>query len=399
MPIAASSYPPPTCNQTADVTVVGASVAGLSAILTLIEGGICPSRIVLLEPESLDWRASGCSRGILAPAFWHPFSRLHTSMGPDAARLLHFAADGCTQMRAWAGRMGHLPGASGGGANLFPSNGVFHLPTSDFEQREMLESVELLRAAGYPVEVLSPLEAESILGFLPQFSVAYDAAGGNFDPAAFLRRAVGDLAAQGVKIHTAVPIMRSSSSNDGAIQVEVAAPANAANREAEVQAVVRSECLIQACESNAVAISPSLSTLLTSRQERLTWLGGPSVPVQAAVIWNRGLADWHPCADGSLLVTESRPPPEFHADEIPVTRAHASASPLEIVDQKMMPMPVTADGLPLIGSNPSRADEILCLGFHGWGSTFAAAAGALAADLLINGRSDYADLFSPRRLL
>ncbi len=403
MPIAASSYPPPTCNQTADVTILGASIAGIFAISSLIEGGISPSRIVLLEPGALDWRASGCSRGIHAPAFWHSFGRLHSSMGADAIRLLQFVAKGCNRMQAWAERLNQA-GTDGRGANLLSTSGVFHLPASDFEQQEMLESVELLKSSSYPIEVLSPPEVEGALGFASPYSAVFDPRGGSYDPAVFLKRSVADLALKGVRVHSRVSIMRCDGRNDGAIQVDIGAPStpsNPSNREAGVQAVIRSECLINACETNAVANGPSLAMLLASRQERLTWLRMPqsSTPLPA-VIWNRGRADWHSCADGTVLITESRPSSEVRPGDIPIIGKSTFASAgAEIVAQQMLPMPTTADGLPCIGSNPFRADELLCLGFHGWGSTLAAAAGGLVAELLMNGRSENADLFSPRRLL
>ena len=60
----------------------------------------------------------------------------------------------------------------------------------------------------------------------------------------------------------------------------------------------------------------------------------------------------------------------------------------------------TADGLPLLGEIPGHHGELLCLGFNGYGMSFAFLAGKCMCEMVMAGRA--ADpalkLFDPRRL-
>lgn len=399
MPLAASDFPTPTCDHNADVIVVGASIAGLSAVRALIDGGIPPQRIVVLEPGGVDWAASGCTRGLTAPSFWHLYNRLCTSMNADAARMLQF---GCENHRRLCDS----------GVD-FPSSGSLYLPGSDFEEEEMRESAEFLRTGGYQVEVLSRQQVEPILGWKPPFAAAFDPGGGGFDPRAGLQALLQPLVQAGVSFYFHVMVQPCPSPSGATIQVEVtpsgSVQADVGGESQDSETVsIRGECLIHACESKAIELSPSLMPLLQEKPHRFTRMKA-AIPAiespasrskfapQPAVIWNRDQCSWHTLADGSLLVTETRAIRDFEPAAIPILKS--GSVPFTQAQQLQLPILTTADGLPLIGANPSRSEELLCLGFQGWSSNFAAAAGSLAADLVLNGRSDYADLFSPRRLL
>jgi glycine/D-amino acid oxidase-like deaminating enzyme len=62
-------------------------------------------------------------------------------------------------------------------------------------------------------------------------------------------------------------------------------------------------------------------------------------------------------------------------------------------------MGFSSDGLPFVGPHPSLSGAVLCLGFTGHGFGLAAEAGRMAASLVLEGRAEDADLFSPRRVL
>ncbi len=59
---------------------------------------------------------------------------------------------------------------------------------------------------------------------------------------------------------------------------------------------------------------------------------------------------------------------------------------------------MTMDGLPLLGAlSPELPGLLLATGFHKWGMTSSAIAALLLTDLIVHGRSDWADAFSPHR--
>lgn len=372
MPADASIYPPPTCDQTADVVIFGASVAGIAAATALISGGIPAQRIILLETGALDWASSGCSRGVMSPGFWHLYNRLCTSMGADAQRLFQFTAINALRMS----ELGH-----------FSPSTCLYLPATEFEEQEMRESVAALPV---DIEILTPKQAAEQVGFEPPFAVGVDPLGGGFDPVKLTVDGLAHLAAMGVRIHCQIPVPRMHSPSDGTIQIELA---QTNSKQADV--ILRCECLINASESQAIAASPSLATMVMEKPHRLTWLKSPQPVPSHAAIWNRDQCSWHKLDDSTVLLTETRPFADFDAEQHPLFQ-HQSFS---ISQTTKITSLASADGLPLIGPNPSRSDELLCLGFQGWSSNFAAMAGFTAAELLLNGRSEYPDLFSPRRLL
>lgn len=81
-----SPYPQLTQSEEADVCIVGAGLAGLTAALVLARTG---KQVVLLEAERIAWGASGRNGGVVSPGYSTSFSKIASRTGYDNARLLH----------------------------------------------------------------------------------------------------------------------------------------------------------------------------------------------------------------------------------------------------------------------------------------------------------------------
>ncbi|TCT10491.1 gamma-glutamylputrescine oxidase [Paralcaligenes ureilyticus] len=79
-------YPRLTQTEEADVCVIGAGLAGLTAALTLARAG---KRVVLLEAEKVAWGASGRNGGVVSPGYSTSFAKIAKRAGLDGAKQLH----------------------------------------------------------------------------------------------------------------------------------------------------------------------------------------------------------------------------------------------------------------------------------------------------------------------
>jgi gamma-glutamylputrescine oxidase len=79
-------YPQLTRSEEADVCIVGAGLAGLTAALVLALAG---KQVVLLEAERIAGGASGRNGGVVSPGYSTSFNKIASRTGYDNARLLH----------------------------------------------------------------------------------------------------------------------------------------------------------------------------------------------------------------------------------------------------------------------------------------------------------------------
>lgn len=79
-------YPALAQADTADVCIVGAGLAGLTAALTLARAG---RGVVLLDAERLAWGASGRNGGVVSPGYATSFEQIARRVGDAHAQQLH----------------------------------------------------------------------------------------------------------------------------------------------------------------------------------------------------------------------------------------------------------------------------------------------------------------------
>ncbi|HEX7747421.1 MAG TPA: FAD-binding oxidoreductase [Bordetella sp.] len=79
-------YPVLAQSESADVCVVGAGLAGLTAALTLARAG---RSVVLLDAERIAWGASGRNGGVVSPGYATSFDLISRRVGEDHAKQLY----------------------------------------------------------------------------------------------------------------------------------------------------------------------------------------------------------------------------------------------------------------------------------------------------------------------
>ncbi len=146
-------YPCLAQTEEADVCVIGAGLAGLTAALVLARAG---KRVALLEAERVAWGASGRNGGVVSPGYSTSFAKIAGRAGVDCAKQLHrLSLEGVEIVRK------NIASLNIGDAN--PIDGT--LKVSRFENStEAQKNIQWLEQTfGYSLEFKSKEEIRSLL--------------------------------------------------------------------------------------------------------------------------------------------------------------------------------------------------------------------------------------------
>ncbi len=377
-----------------DVLVLGGGHAGVSTAWFLLEGGLDPDRLVLLEAREIAGRASGRNAGFLLADLAEPYHRLREALGEKAARLRRLSLRNQALQQELGERLGF--------DWQFQADGVLVAAASEHEDRECRESADALRTDGFAVDYLDAVETSRRLGAANAFGSLWDPAGGGSQPAAYVRGVAAACAQRGARLHEHSPATSLRGGGDGGVLVETP------------HARVRAERVVLALNAYAPLLDPSLSAMVAPfRGQMLSF--PPVLPrvLEPVVYRNHGFEYFRQDRAGRFLFGGFRqtaiqdetgyeeavnPDVQQRLEEF----ARSLYPQLEGVEPDARwagTMGFSSDGLPFVGPHPSLSGAVLCLGFTGHGFGLAAEAGRMAAALVLEGRAEDADLFSPRRVL
>ncbi|AKJ68998.1 oxidoreductase [Pandoraea thiooxydans] len=165
-------YPSLARAEEADVCVVGAGLAGLTAALTLARAG---KRVILLDAERIAWGASGRNGGVVSPGYATSFDAIAKRAGDEAAGQLHrLSIEGVEIVRNNIGRL-DIQGTD-------PINGVLRVGRFDNsdEVRKYIAWVE--RTFDYPLQFHTKDEIRALLASRKYFNAIYNPGAFHFHP-------------------------------------------------------------------------------------------------------------------------------------------------------------------------------------------------------------------------
>ncbi len=377
-----------------DVLVLGGGHAGVSCAWFLLEGGLEPERLGLLEAREVAGRASGRNAGFLLADLAEPYHRLREAMGDKAPRLRHLSLRNQRLQAELGARLGV--------DWEFQADGVLVAAASEQEDADCRASAEALRADGFAVEYLDAAETSRRLGTANDWGSLWDDAGGGSQPAAYVRGVAAACAERGAQLFEHSPAIAIRSGESGGVVVETAA------------GDVTAERVVLALNAYAPLLDPSLAGMVAPfRGQMLSFPPVTPRVLEPVVYRNHGFEYFRQDRAGRFTFggfRQTAVQAETGYEELPNPDVQAR---LEGFARSLYPqlegvepdarwagtMGFSSDGLPFVGPHPSRAGVLLCLGFTGHGFGLAAEAGRMAADLVLEGSAEDADLFSTRRVL
>lgn len=191
-----------------DFLVVGAGISGASAAYWLADRG---ERVAIVDAADVAYGASGKSGGMLLLGTADPYSRVVDLFGRErAAEIWAFTRENRALL---------LERVIGGGehdaALRLVRTGTASASVSEHEQAELERSGELLRADGFPMELLDRAAMSEALRTGAFFGGLRDPGGMTVDPARLTERVLGLAAEKGAQMFPHHEVFRMEHDDDG----------------------------------------------------------------------------------------------------------------------------------------------------------------------------------------
>lgn len=380
-----------------DVMVIGGGINGLSCALALVEEGAAPDRIAVLEARRIGERASGRNAGFLCKALPEPYHYLKNGLGASGAkRLVTLSDSNRATLKRWL-READV-------SEAFDACGALYLAASEHEESVLKESVRALAEDGFRAEWLHAKDASEGIQADTGFGACADPLAAACDPSALSRALVSLLLNYGVHLFEGSSMVELKAQSGGGVRVITSHGA------AEVVRVVL------AVNAYAGESDPSLRKMVApTRGQMLSFapLEGRERFLRPLVVRNHGFEYFRQDGNGRFFMGGMRyaamhsevgleeklePRVQDRLQQF-VTELYPQYRSIEPDRQWCGIMGFSCDGLPFIGPHPHRNGVLLSIGYTGYGLALCAEAGRMIAELVLNGRSTDATMFSPRRLL
>jgi len=374
----------------ADVVVVGAGLCGASAVLAAAEAGL---RVAWVEGRRVSWGASGRNAGFLLQGTAERYARAVSMMGRERARRVHaFSLENHEGMASTVARLGLDCG--------YQRRGSLQLAGSAAEEGELLESAELLTADGFAATVLSGdalpacyREAGFQLGVhLP--------ADGELQPAHFVRGVAAAAVARGVQLYEDSPVTGIDAPAPGEAHVHTAG------------GVVHASLAIVCTNARAGELLPFFADKVDPVRGQMLATAPAPLLFDCPVYADHGFDYWRQDEHGRIALggwrnldpdaergTDEHLHPGIQARMTTFLHRFPALRSVPVTHRWSGTMGFSRDGLPICGPVPGLPGALAAVGFTGHGFGFAWLAGKSLVDVVLEGRSDFTDTFSPRRFL
>lgn len=373
---------------TADVLVIGAGLCGASAALALGRAGI---DALWVDAGAVSHGASGRNAGFLLQGTAERYVRAVAIHGRERARRVHELSR--ENHRAMAATIAELGLACG-----YQKRGSLQLASSREEEDDLLASAVLLREDGFPADELrGEALGEALAGAGFRFGVHLPD-DGELQPATFVRGVARAATELGVRLHERTPIVALEALSPGDVR--------ARTPNGEIRAQIALVCTNAAAGELLPALAGSIDAV---RGQMLAT--APAPPVFACPIYaDHGYDYWRQDEHGRIALGGWRnldPDGEVGTEEVlhPVIQARMTEFLQRFPALRDVPvthrwsgtMGFSRDGLPLVGPAPGAPGALVAAGFTGHGFGFAWVCGRALAEIVLEGRSEAADLLPARR--
>jgi glycine/D-amino acid oxidase-like deaminating enzyme len=377
-----------TGDVSADVLVIGAGLCGASAALALGRAGI---DTVWLDAGAVAHGASGRNAGFLLQGTAERYVRAVAIHGRERAQRVHGLSR--ENHRAMAATIAELGLDCG-----YQRRGSLQLAGSPEEEGDLLESAALLREDGFPAEERGADalgEHLSGAGFRLGVHLPDD---GELQPASFVRGVAQAAMGLGVRLYEHTPVTTLHADSPGDVRAETPT------------GTVRAQIALVCTNASAGALLGGLRGAIDAvRGQMLATAAAPPV-FECPIYADHGYDYWRQDEHGRIALGGWRnldPEGEVGPDEMlhPVIQARMTdfirrfpaLRDVPITHRWSGTMGFSRDGLPLVGAVPGAPGALVAAGFTGHGFGFAWVCGRSLVDIVLEGRSEVAELFPARR--